>query len=79
MLLVLHRLSVILITVRFHTASAKGMAVTDTLIIVCVVKYGGSGSVFDYVRVTINNGVLLQGELYSRQPSKLVGKLVSKP
>jgi hypothetical protein len=44
-----------------------------------VVKYGGSGSVFDHVRVTINNGVLLQGELYSRQPSKLVGKLVSKP
>jgi hypothetical protein len=47
--------------------------------IVYVVKYGGSGSVYDYVRVTIYNGVLLQGELYSRQPSKLVGKLVSKP
>jgi hypothetical protein len=47
--------------------------------IVYVGKYGGSGSVFDYVRVTIYNGVVLQGELYSRQPSKLVGKLVSKP
>jgi hypothetical protein len=44
-----------------------------------VVKYGGSGSGYDYVRVTIYNGVLLQDELYSRQPNKLVGKLVSKP
>jgi hypothetical protein len=42
-------------------------------------KYGGSGSVFDYIKVTIYNGGLLQGELYSRQPSKLVDKLVSKP
>jgi hypothetical protein len=44
-----------------------------------VVKYGRSGSVFNYVRVTINNGILVQDELYSRLPSKLVGKLVSKP
>jgi hypothetical protein len=48
-------------------------------IVESVVKDGGSGSVYDYLRVTIYNGVLLQGELYSRQPSKLVGKLVSKP
>jgi hypothetical protein len=34
--------------------------------IIIFVKYGGSGSVFDYVRVIINNGVHLQGKLYSR-------------
>jgi hypothetical protein len=44
-----------------------------------VEKHGESGRVFDYVRVTVYNSVLLHGKLYSREGIILVGKLVSKP